>query len=229
MTAPKTLARIAGALYLIASVLFILGDLVRARLITTGDAAATVDQLRSSASLFRLGVASDLLSAALFLCTAVAFYALLRHVSEPLGIAMVAFVTLGASISVVAAIAEYTALSIAGDASYTTAVGRSAIDAQAMLLLALQRGTHILNELVSGLWLLPLGYLAFRSGYFPRVVGALLVIGGVSWLAHLFVQVLAPDLTAAASPLIAGTVGELVFIVWLLVKGASPPRQTQTV
>jgi len=69
MTAPKTLARIAGALYLIASVLFILGDLVRARLVTPGD-AATVDQLRSSASLLRLGLASDLLSAALFLCTA---------------------------------------------------------------------------------------------------------------------------------------------------------------
>jgi len=142
---------------------------------------------------------------------------------------MVAFVTLGAAISVVAAIAEYTALRVTGDVIYTTAVGRSAVDAQAMLLLELQRGAHIINELVSGLWLLPLGSLAIRSGYFPRVVGALLVIGGVSWLAHLFVQVLAPDLTAAASPLIAGTVGELVFIVWLLVKGASPPRQTQTV
>src|SRR5258706_10995845 len=166
MTPPKTLARIAGALYLIASVLFILGDLVRTRLIAPGDAAATVDQLRTSTSMLRLGLASDLLSAALFLCTAIALYALLRHVSEPFGIAMVAFVTLGAAISVVAAIAEYTALRVTGDVIYTTAVRRSAVDAQAMLLLELQRGAHLINELVSGLWLLPPGYLALRSGYF---------------------------------------------------------------
>lgn len=188
MTSPKKLARIAGALYLVASVLFILADLVRGRVLVPGDAAATVDQLRSSETMFRLGLAADLLSGVLFLCTAIALYALLKHVSGPIGTLMIALVTFGVGVGVVASVAEYTALSIAGDASYAAAVGRSALEAHVMLLVELQRRALIFDELVSGLWLLPLGYLALRSGYFPRVIGALLMIGGISWLAHLFIS-----------------------------------------
>jgi hypothetical protein len=99
-------------------------------------------------------------------------------------------------------------------------VGQATAGGQVSLLLALQHGAVVMTDLTSGLWLLPLGYLALRSGYFPRAIGVLLLIGGACWLARLLVELVAPELTGLTSALVAGTVGELVFIVWLLAKGA---------
>lgn len=216
-------ARLAGALYLSASVLFIVAASLRARLVE-GGAAATAEHLRATESLLRVGIASDVAATALFVCTAITLYALLRHVSDPVALAMVAFVALGAAIGAVEAMTEYAALAIAGHGG--AAFGQATTDGQVSLLLDLQRGALVISNLTSGLWLLPLGYLVLRSAYFPRVIGALLLIGGVSWLARLLVQLLAPDLTGVAEWFVAGTVGELVFIVWLLVKGVADERRS---
>jgi hypothetical protein len=216
----RPLARLAGAFYLAASVLFIMAAQLRARLVE-GDAAASSEYLRSAASLLRIGIASDVASTALFVCTAIVLYALLRHVSDALALAMVVFVGLGAAIGAFEAMTEYAALVIAGREG--AAVGQVTVDPPVAALLALQRAALVISDLTSGLWLLPLGYLVLRSGYFPRAIGALLLIGGVCWLARLLVHLLAPELTGVAAALVAGTVGELVFIVWLLVKGAAAP------
>jgi hypothetical protein len=73
------------------------------------------------------------------------------------------------------------------------------------------------------LWLLPLGYLVVTSGFFPKALGVLLIIGGFSWLAQFFVHFLAPDLARLASFLAIGAIGEVFFIVWPLVRGMRIP------
>jgi hypothetical protein len=92
-----------------------------------------------------------------------------------------------------------------------------------MLAADIGRSGALLVGLFWGLWLLPLGYLVVRSGALPKVVGVLLIIGGVSYLTVHFVSVLAPDLADAISYLLVGDIGELVFVVWLLVKGVQLP------
>jgi hypothetical protein len=69
MTSPKTLARIAGLLYLLMSVAFVFAGSVRSRIIVPGDGAATADNIRASVALFRLGLMIDLVSGAIFLFT----------------------------------------------------------------------------------------------------------------------------------------------------------------
>jgi hypothetical protein len=76
------------------------------------------------------------------------------------------------------------------------------------------------------LWLLPLGYLVIKSGYFPKVLGVLLAIGCFGYLVDLFLQFLAPDVSAALQPvyLPAVTIGEISFMLWLIFLGAKVPR-----
>jgi hypothetical protein len=76
-----------------------------------------------------------------------------------------------------------------------------------------------------GLWLLPLGYLVIKSGYFPKPLGVLLIVGCIAYIASLFTQVLVPAVGTSTAPLfiaIGGT-AELCFLAWLLIKAVNAP------
>lgn len=223
MTSPKTLARIAGLLYLISSVCFIFAESVRSRLIRPGDAAVTADNIRASVTLFRVGFVIDLASGAIFLFTGMALYRLLKHVNQLVAAAMVTFVALSVAVAYLSLLDQFTALTIATHADYTKAFGQAGSDALVMLFADMQRNGLLIDHMFWGLWLLPLGYLVIKSRYFPTVIGALLIIGCFSWLAVLFVRVLAPDLARIASFLVLGAIGELIFMLWLIVKGVRVP------
>lgn len=205
MTSPKTLARIAGSLYLVVAVLGGFAELyVRSSIVVAGDAAGTADNIRASATLFRVGFMSDLAQAIFFLLTAMALYLLLRDVHELVARAMVVFVAVSVAIICLNLLNQYVALSIA-----TGGESRS----------------------IFGLWLLPLGYLVYRSGYFPKVLGVLLAIGCFGYLADLFTHFLAPGIAESIEPLVVApaAVGELSLVAWLLVKGVNFPRRVDDV
>src|SRR5437660_12850190 len=82
MSSPKTLARIAGLLYLGTSVPFVFAVQVRSRIIEPSDAAATAHNIRASATLFRVALVADLVSGAGFLVTALALDLLLNHSNQ---------------------------------------------------------------------------------------------------------------------------------------------------
>src|SRR5438270_11491935 len=88
MSSPKTLARIAGLLYLGTSVPFVFAVQVRSRIIEPGDAAATVHNIRASPTLFRGALVADLVPWAGFLVTALALYLLLKHANQLRPVAM---------------------------------------------------------------------------------------------------------------------------------------------
>jgi hypothetical protein len=69
---------------------------------------------------------------------------------------------------------------------------------------------------VFGLYCLGLGLLIFRSRLLPRWIGALLMLGGLSWLTFL-----SPALTDRLAPwnMAPGGIAELIFTLWLLAFG----------
>ncbi len=223
MNSPKTLARIAGLLYLTSGVCFVFAGAVRSHIIKPGEAAATVDNIRASATLFRVGLMIDLVSGAVFLFTAMALYLLLKHVNQLVAAAMVIFVVLSVAVGCLNLLNQYAALTIATHGDYTKAFGQAGSSTLVMLFADIHSNGLVIDELFWGLWLLPLGYLVIKSGYFPKLLGALLIVGCFSWLAQLFVRFLAPDLARVASLLAVGSVGELIFIVWLLVRAVRVP------
>lgn len=228
MEANKRLARIAGGLYLVVAVFGGFAELVvRAGIVEPGDAAATAANIRSSSTLFRLGFAADLVQATVFLFLAMTLYLLLRHVDELVARAMVVIVAVSVAIICVNLLNQVTALALAtGDGSGTD---RAAADALAGTFADMHANGYLIAQVFFALWLVPLGWLVIRSGWFPKVLGALLIAGCIGYLADTFVTFLAPGIAGDLEPILVApaAIGEIGFLLYLLfvgVRSAERPR-----
>jgi hypothetical protein len=226
MTAPKTLARLAGLLYLIVAVLTIFAGLVNTRVVESGDAATTADNIETSATLFRIGFVSELVGATFFLATGMVLYVLLRHVNQMAAAAMVTLVAVSVAIQSLSLLNQKAALMIA---TGHYALGPTDSDQLTMFFADLQHDGYLIAQTYFGLWLLPLGYLVVKSGYFPKPLGILLMIGCLGHLVDVYTRFLAPELGATVSPfaMTPAAVAELSFIAWLLVKAVRVPRRPE--
>jgi hypothetical protein len=169
MISQRTLARIAGSLYLVVAVGGGFAELlVRSSIVEPGNAAATADNIRASATLFRAGFVADLVQATFFLLTAMALYLLLRHVHELVARAMVVFVAVSVAIICLNLLNQWVTLQVATGEGLATALGPAGSDALTGLFADMHRGGYLIAQMFFGLWLLPLGYLVLRSGWFQR-------------------------------------------------------------
>ena len=214
MEREKRLARIAGSVYLCVAVLGGFAELVvRDRIVELGHSGATADNIRESASLFRAGFVADLAQATLFLFTAMALYLLLRRVNELVARAMVVIVAVSVAII---CLNQWVALQLATD----RALGASS-DAVVGLFAGMHHDGYLIAQIFFGLWLLPLGYLVVKSGWFPTWIGVLLIAGCFGYLVDTFATFLAPGVadTIEAIVLAPAAIGELSFVAYLLIKG----------
>jgi hypothetical protein len=216
MSSPKRLARIAGLCYL--GLLVFMGPahfVVREGVRVPGDAAATAANIAANPTLFRLGFVSDLVGITVFLLLGIALYLLLRHVYASVAAAMMLFVALGVAIYSVNLLNHLAALTLATDGS----------DALALFFLDLHGQGYTLAQVYFGLWLLPLGYLAYRSGWFPRALGVLLMVAAGAHLVEVFTHFLFPAVGEGVALLIQvpAIVAEFWMLGYLLVKGVRVP------
>jgi hypothetical protein len=228
MSSKMQLARVAGILYLIVAVCGGFSQLVvRSGSLIAGNAAATAENIRASATLFRLGFVTDLANIVCFLVLALVLYLLLSPVNQKLASAFVILNAISVAIVGVDLINHAGALIVATDPMYAAALGAGSADALAQLFLDLHRHGYLIAQIFFGLWLLPLGYLVYRSGYFPRVLGILLMVGCFGYLADVVAIYTSPGFESALSPYLALPAGlaEIAFLLWLLVMGAKLPRQ----
>jgi hypothetical protein len=225
--APRRLARIAGLFYLLVLVFGVFAHfVVRGELYVPGDAAATAANLTEQPTLFRLGYVADLLMATFLLLTAMALYRLLRHVHADAARAMVVFAAVGTAITFAVLSSSFAALLAVTEEPYLAAFGDGGSAATSLLLLDTHHYGYLSAQVFFGLWLLPLGYLVYRSGMFPRWLGVLLVAGSVGFLIDTVLVFLAPGVRDALDPVVGTltSVAELVMIAWLLIRGARPAR-----
>jgi len=161
-------------------------------IVAPGDAAVTANNIRASATLFRLGFVGDLVQAPCFLLTAMALYLLLKHVNTLVASAMVTFVSVSVAIVCLNLLNQFIALSIATGEGYASVFGSVGSDTLAMLFVDMHHDGYLIAQMFFGLWLLPLGYLVAKSGYFPRALGVVLMVGCFGCLLDLFAHFLAP-------------------------------------
>jgi hypothetical protein len=229
MTSPRRLARIAGLCYLVVAIFGGFAHLyVRARVYAPGDAATTAANVAADASLVRIGLVADLVQATFFLFVVLTLSRLLQHVNNNVARAMVIFVAVAVGITSLNMVHQLGALLVATDPSYAAAFGGGGSDALVLLLMDLQHYGYLIAQIFFGLWLFPLGLLAYRSGMFPRPLGVLLMLGTVCYLLDVLVQFLAPELanTMSAYVLVPATIGEIWMLGYLLIKGAKTPLPT---
>lgn len=226
MNSPVRLARTAGALYLVVAILGGFAHAMRASIYVPGDAATTTENVVADASLLRLSFGADLVQATFMLFVVLALHRLLQHVSRDMARVMVMFVLVSVAITCLNMVNQLGALLVATDPSYASAFGDGS-DALVLLLLDLQHTGYLVAQIFFGLWLFPLGLLAYRSGLFPRPLGVLLMVGSVAYLVDVLLQFSAPDLADRISPIVLVPVvilAEVSMLAYLLVKGVRTPR-----
>jgi hypothetical protein len=229
MSSPKRLARIAGILYLLVGIFGGFAEgYVDPKLYVAGNAAATAGNVLANPGLVRLGVASHLLDATFFIFMALVLYGLLKPVQKGVAMAMLVLVALAAGIISLNAVFQFEGLRVATDGAYAAALGIAGSNALVLLLLDIQHYGTFAAQVFFGLWLVPLGYLAYRSGRFPRWLGVVLVLGGVCYLVDLFTAFLLPGTSQAIHGLVVipSAIAEISTVLYLLVVGvrpASPP------
>jgi hypothetical protein len=196
--------------------------IVPVTLIVRGDATATAERIRSSEWLFRLGIASELIAATTFIFLVLALYRLFRGVSEEQASLMVTLVLISVPISFLNVLNEIAALVLLSGPDFLLVFGKPQLDALALLFLGLHSQGFGVASIFWGLWLLPLGTLVIRSGFAPRVLGFLVILAGLAYVADSLTSLLLPQYRQLVSiaALLFEAAGELSMIAWLLVTSA---------
>jgi hypothetical protein len=222
-TSPKRIARIAGVLYLLVGIFAGFAEgFVEPRMYVAGDAATTARNLLANSGLVRLGVFADLFQATVWVFVGMTLYLLLKHVNKSVASAMVVLVAIGAGIVCLNVVFEFEGLRAATGAVNLAAFGTAGSHALVLLLLDTQHYGIFIAQIFFGPWLVPLGYLAYKSeGWFPKWLGVLLIVGGACYLVDLLAQFLVPDFgqNIHAFVTIPSAIAEISMVLYLLVIG----------
>ena len=179
--------------------------------------------------LFRIGFISDLISATFYLLSAWALYVLFKPVNKNLALLFVLCTVSSVAIQCLNMLNQFAVLLLLSGADYLKVFGAEQLQALAMLFLNLHKYGYLIAQIFFGLWLLPLGFVVFKSGYLPRILGVLLIIGGFGLLIQFFQVFLFPTYEVITYPgLAVGAIGEFSFCLWLLIKGVKVQKPALT-
>ena len=227
MSSIRTRSRLAGLLYVVmgafgfVSIMYIPGKIV-----VRNDTAATAANIINSESLYRFGILSQLISQILFIWLALLFYDLFKQVDRRNARLLVALVCVSVAIEFANTLNMFAPLLLLGNTPFTTAFTRPQLESLSYTFLRLR--DMGINNVSSfwGLWLLPLGLLVMKSGWFPKILGWLLVVSCVGYVTGSFIHVMFPARMHAASmyTLSLGGLGEFAIINWLMFVGARVPN-----
>ena len=183
MNSDKKTAKIAGVLYLLNGIFsgfafaYVIG-----KVYVAGNAVATAANVVAYSGLVRIGVAADLFQATIWVFLLMTLYLLLKHVNKSAASTMVVLVAVRAAIVCLNDVFQFESLRIATDNAYAAAFGNAGSNTLVLLLLDIHHYGFLIAQIFFGLWLVPLGYLAYKSGMFPKALGVALIAGGVCYL-----------------------------------------------
>jgi hypothetical protein len=219
------LARLAGAVYVSLGLASAFG-FYHAPLVQ-GDLSAIAHRLTQSDFRFRIGVVSDVLSTALSLPLALLLYQLFKPVHKMQAVWMAVLLLVAMPMSFVVALNYVAAQWLLTGATQFAALASAQREEFAMLFLRLHTHGVLAVELFWGLWLVPFGLLVIKSRFLPRVLGILLVIAGVAYVAHSLISLLLDRprvILYERITMLARAAGEFPIMLWLLIKGADARR-----
>ena len=209
-------ARTTGLLYLGLALTGLLGFmLVRNQLFVADDAEATLGNLVQP--LARLGIVLEMGVVITQALVALWFYRLFRGVNSFAAGSIAAFGLVSAAAILVSSAMLATALVVSQDPSLTQSGGAAST---VQLLYVVCANLWIVGGIFFGLWLIPMGWLAQRSGWMPNLLGWILMIGGLGYVANAFLTYLIPNPGPSVGLLtIPATIGELWMVGYLCLRG----------
>src|SRR3954454_19488773 len=187
---PRTRARFAGAVYLFYLIAGVYAQgFISDRLVVFRDAARTTANILGNESLYRLGLTVYLIEMAGQIATVVLFYQLLKPVSRTGAMLAAAFEITGCGIKIFSRLFYFAPLLILGSsASYLSVFSKEQLDAIALLLLKINDYGAAIALAFFGFSSFLQGWLIYKSGFLPRCLGVIGMIGGLGWLSFLSPQ-----------------------------------------
>ena len=225
MNSIKKTARMAGFLYLIYMVTHIISDILRDSLIVPGNAATTASNIMAHEGLFTITVVGDLLAATLFFLTAWALYVLLKPVNKDLALLFLLLNLGGVAIQCSSDLFLFASQLLMNGPDTLNGFQAHQLQSLAMFFLDLREKGFTVAQLFYGAWLFPVGYLVFKSGFLPKILGIVLMVHCFTWLSTFFQSFLFPGFTAityVSYPL--GFIAEFGLTLWLLIMGAKEQK-----
>ena len=226
-TAPRQLARIAGALYLINIVLGAFAiSIVPAIVVVAGDAAATAHNIQTHELLYRLGLVAHVVVTVTNVPLALIFYELFKVVNRRLALLDAFFILVATAIEAAGLLNQFAPLVLLGNESFTSALPTAQLQALAYLPYALSGINYSIHTMFFGFDIICFAYLVLRSSFLPRAIAVLLAIDGLAYLIYSFADLLTPGFAAHLVPWIQlpALFGEGSLCLWLLVVGLDVER-----
>jgi Domain of unknown function (DUF4386) len=214
---PRLTARIAGGLYLAYIGTTFLATELRSTLLN-GNAASTTHNLLAHPDVLRFAFVSDLASAVLFFLAAWALYALLRPVNENFALLFLLLNLGGVVVQCVNTLNLFAALQVLNESNFASSFSAAQLQAIVMNDINLYNNGFMIAQVFFGTWVLPLGYLVYKSGFLPRLLGALLMADALAILFWFSQYFLLPSYPLLSYPALAVSfIAEFGLALWLVV------------
>lgn len=225
MTSRNKTARLAGVLYLFLIIGGIISlKLIPSRLMVWESASKTIENITTNEPLFRLGIACGIITFLIYMILPLVLYKLLREVNKVYANLMVIFVLVSIPIFFVNILNKFSVLTLINKAEYLERLGEAGLQAQVMLNFANYNNGLVISQIFWGLWLFPFGYLVYKSGFLPKLLGILLMAGCFGYLITFFGGLLYSDFNKTIISDIVGypaPLGEIGICLWLLIMGTN--------
>ncbi len=221
----KQTARLAGLIYFLVAIcgMYYL-RYVPSKLIDPHNPAVTFHNITASQPLFRLGILVGLIGYTLFLFLPLVLYKLLSPVNKTYAQLMAILAVISVAISYSNMLNNFDILTLINNPDYLRVFGHDNLQAQVMLHLDYYDNGNLIASIFWGLWLLPFGYLVFKSGFLPKAIGILLMFGCFGYLINFTGNIIFAqrydNTWFAAFITKPGSIGELGICFWLLIAGA---------
>ena len=135
--------------------------------------------------------------------------------------------SLGVTVQCINMLNLFSVMLLLSGAEYLKVFQADQLQALAMLFLDFHKNGFMIAQVFYGVWLFPLGYLVFKSGYLPRILGIVLMVECFSWLLYPFQFFLFPSYAVISYLSFAvGFIGEFSLTLWLLIKGVKDQKPT---
>ena len=225
-TTLKKTARTAGLLYLIVAISGGYGIMyVPTQLIVTNDPASTTSNILNNEFLFRTGVMSNLVCQTVFIFLVLALYRLFEQVDKRLARTMFSLVMVAVPIAFLVIFNQLYALLLLKEGFMKTFEPAQVQSLTMWHLKMYAYGTSVIG-IFWGLWLIPFGQLVIKSGFIPKILGILLIVGGLSYVLDSITYILFPGFHSITGTVvgITSSIAELSMVLWLLIKGVTDTR-----
>jgi hypothetical protein len=194
------------------------------RFYAAGDAAATMAKILADEWLFRLSIAGFLAGQVSQIFVMLALCRMFNPVDRDQARSLFASVIAMVPVAFLNILGKFAPLILLKDPVFLKAFAPTQLQALAMLFIELQKYGLIIVGIFWGLWLIPLGVLVLKSGWFPKILGILLFIGCMGYVTGSLTAIAFPSAGRIVTPIAnALAFGEPPFILWLIVFGVRNP------